>query len=470
MVFSSIIFLFWFLPFVLILYYLAPGKMKNFVMMAMSLLFYTWGEEIMVILVIISTIVDFFCGLIIESGRRKLGITISVMTNLGLLGFFKYFNFAFENFNLVLNFFGVENTFLTHVPYIALPIGISFYSFQTLSYTIDVYKGEVKANRNIIDFAAYVTMFPQLVAGPIVRYADINDQLNNKDISVNNFALGTERFIIGLAKKVLIANTFATIADDVFSQNIQELPTLFAWIGIIAYSFQIYYDFSGYSDMAIGLGKMFGFDFLENFNYPYISKSIREFWRRWHISLSSWFRDYVYIPLGGDRKGKYRTYVNLMIVFFLTGLWHGASWNFIVWGFLHGFFIVGERLGWGKRLQLLPSFVQHCYTLLIVVTGWVFFRAENMGDAFLYLQKMFWFSEGNLALYSYLDFFHANIRTLFFLLIAIIFAMPLYLTIYKFLESQKLVFVRLFFFLVLFAISIVYLGADSYNPFIYFRF
>lgn len=470
MVFSSTIFLFFFLPLVLILYYLTPKKRKNFILLLVSLLFYTWGEEEIVLVVLASTFIDFSCGLLIEKGKKNLGLAISLVTNLSFLFFFKYFNFAFDNFAYITSKLGLGSSTVSDLPNIALPIGISFYTFQTLSYTIDVYRGNVKANRNFVDFAAYVTMFPQLVAGPIVRYADINKQLRNKSISFDNFSFGIQRFIIGLAKKVLIANTFAEIADSVFSQNINSLSTEYAWVGILAYSFQIYFDFSGYSDMAIGLGRMFGFTFLENFNYPYISKSIKEFWRRWHISLSSWFRDYIYISLGGNRLSNLRTYLNLFIVFFVTGLWHGSSWNFVIWGLFHGIFIVIERLGFDKVLKKLWIPFQHLYTLLVVVIGWVFFRADDIYQAKAIFKKMFIYSSGDEYLVSYLNYFHLNLHTLFFLFTAIIFSMPVFDSFYKKIVDFKLFWVYSIILIALMVGSIFYIGAESYNPFIYFRF
>ncbi|MEZ5021696.1 MAG: MBOAT family O-acyltransferase [Chitinophagales bacterium] len=433
-------------------------------------MFYTWGEEEIVLVVLASTFIDFSCGLLIEKGKKNLGLAISLVTNLSFLFFFKYFNFAFDNFAYITSKLGLGSSTVSDLPNIALPIGISFYTFQTLSYTIDVYRGNVKANRNFVDFAAYVTMFPQLVAGPIVRYADINKQLRNKSISFDNFSFGIQRFIIGLAKKVLIANTFAEIADSVFSQNINSLSTEYAWVGILAYSFQIYFDFSGYSDMAIGLGRMFGFTFLENFNYPYISKSIKEFWRRWHISLSSWFRDYIYISLGGNRLSNLRTYLNLFIVFFVTGLWHGSSWNFVIWGLFHGIFIVIERLGFDKVLKKLWIPFQHLYTLLVVVIGWVFFRADDIYQAKAILKKMFIYSSGDEYLVSYLNYFHLNLHTLFFLFTAIIFSMPVFDSFYKKIVDFKLFWVYSIILIVLVVGSMFYIGAESYNPFIYFRF
>jgi alginate O-acetyltransferase complex protein AlgI len=470
MVFSSPIFLFLFLPLVLGIYYLSPDKIKNAFLFVASLIFYSWGEDKIVLLMLASTLIDYLCGLLIAYGKRRAGLVISIVTNLSLLGFFKYFNFGFKNFQALLIYLGFENPWLHNLPKIALPIGISFYTFQTLSYTIDVYRGDVKANKNFVQFATYVTMFPQLIAGPIVRYADISKQLIKKNISFSNFSEGVERFIIGLAKKVLIANTFASIADVVFSQDLASLSTLYAWIGIIAYSFQIYFDFAGYSDMAIGLGKMLGFDYLENFNYPYISTSIREFWQRWHISLSTWFRDYLYIPLGGNRVSAARTYVNLFIVFLVTGLWHGASWNFILWGVFHGTFIVIEKVGFDESLKKLWKPIQHIYALLVVIVGWVFFRADNLQVAFFYLQKMFSFSYGDPSLSNYLNFFHLNFRTLFFTCTAVAFSTPFFRVVSSYLEFIKFKQVRPLYFIFLFALSLIYLGADIYNPFIYFRF
>ncbi|BDS14844.1 MBOAT family O-acyltransferase [Aureispira anguillae] len=470
MIFSSAIFLFSFLPIALGLYYLAPHKLKNLVLLIVSLIFYTWGEDKIVVVMLLSAMVDFSCGLLIERGNRKTGLAISIATNLSFLLFFKYFNFAFDNFNYVIETLGFTNATIQNLPQIALPIGISFYTFQTLSYTIDVYRGTVKANKNFINFATYVTMFPQLVAGPIVRYADINEQLEAKQLSIDDFSIGVERFIVGLAKKVLLANTFAAIADSIFALNTADVSTPFAWLGIIAYAFQIYFDFSGYSDMAIGLGRMFGFRFLENFNYPYISTSIKEFWRRWHISLSSWFRDYLYISLGGSRVGKIKLYRNLFIVFFVTGLWHGASWSFVIWGLFHGLFIVIERIGFDQVLSKLWKPLQHLYTLVVVLVGWVFFRAETLPDAMRYLQQMFVPSLGEAATNSYLSFLYLNSYTFIVSLLAIVFSFPVYHYFDKKTQEPAGAMIRIVMLFALFVLSIIHLGADSYNPFIYFRF
>ncbi len=479
MLFSSAIFVFLFLPVFLGVYFLLPAKAKNLFLLLASLLFYSWGEQQIVIILIASTVADYLYALVIEKGYRKAGLILSLFTNLGFLAFFKYFNFAFENYKLLLDWSGLSNAGLEGVPHIALPIGISFYTFQTLSYTIDVYRGQVKASHHFIDYAAYVTMFPQLVAGPIVRYADIADQLGNKDLSVENFSLGLQRFIIGLAKKMLIANSFAEIADQVYAFPSEQVSSLWAWTGIIAYSFQIYYDFAAYSDMAIGMGRMTGFRFLENFNYPYISRSVREFWQRWHMSLSYWFRDYLYISLGGNRLGKGRTYLNLFIVFFATGLWHGASWNFVIWGLFHGFFIILERLGLDKLLKKSPRFVPHFYTLGVWIISMVFFRSPDIQSSWQYLGRMFAFSGNDFAVSSYMNNFYFDTETIILLVVAIAFSMP----VYRIIEGKlngicnqgrlQVVLVsgcRILFYAALFIISASFFAAGSYNPFIYFRF
>ncbi len=481
MLFSSVIFIFLFLPTVLLIYYAVPKKFKNLILFIFSVIFYTWGEWLIVLVMLASTVIDYTCGILIEKGRRKLGIVLSITANLSFLGFFKYMNFTFENFRAVLDFFGLHSQALENVPYIALPIGISFYTFQTMSYTIDVYRGKVKANRNFIEFATFVTMFPQLVAGPIVRYIDISKQLRERVISLSKFGIGVERFIIGLAKKVIIANTFAEIADNIFALNSSDISPEVAWLGVISYTFQIYFDFSGYSDMAIGLGKMFGFDILENFNYPYISRSIKEFWRRWHISLSTWFRDYLYIPLGGSRVSPHRTYINLCIVFFITGLWHGASWNFVIWGLYHGLFLIIERVGFGKVLEKTWRPLSHFYTLLVVIIGWVFFRADDLSHSVSYLKAMFSFNV-NESIYTIHEYL--NIEVYATGLIAIIISMPIYHLIqakYRthITESNLNVsniaasIMNLSYTIILFGLfyfSVMYLSAGTYNPFIYFRF
>ncbi len=475
MLFNSPIFLFLFLPFTLLIYYLLPKKFRNGFLLLVSLIFYTWGEKELVILIISSTLIDFFSGLIINKGRKKIGLLISIVFNLSILFYFKYSNFVFTNFIEVLNFFNVSMVSATKFANVALPLGISFYTFQTMSYTIDVYRGKVKANKNFINFATYVTLFPQLIAGPIIKYKDIEKDLVDRKTSVNLFSEGVERFIIGLGKKMIIANNCALLADGIFSLPPNELSSLAAWLGVIAYSFQIYFDFSGYSDMAIGLGKMFGFNFLENFNYPYISKSIREFWQRWHISLTNWFREYLYFSLGGNRKGKIRTYLNLLIVFFITGLWHGASWTFIFWGLFHGFFIVIERIGFAKVLQKLPAFLSRLYLILIVMFSWVIFRSDTLTDAFMYVKAMFNFNKA-----SNQDFlwFYLSKEVIFVLIIAFVLSTPIFKNMNNFIYSlnvnslkhKYLVSLKIISLILIFILCFVYIATDSYNPFIYFRF
>jgi len=472
MLFNSAVFLFLFLPILLLLYYVIPKKLRNGLLFLASLFFYTWGEQELVIIMLLSTIIDFTAGILIEQGKKKLGLILSLTFNLGILAVFKYLDFFFENYNALLGGLGIDSGYLLELPGIALPIGISFYTFQTMSYTIDVYYGKVKASRNFIDFGAYVTMFPQLIAGPIVRYADISKQLKSRKTSTDKFAEGVERFIIGLAKKMIFANTFGYIADGIFMHNPADLTTGAAWMGIIAYALQIYFDFSAYSDMAIGLGKMFGFDILENFNYPYISRSIKEFWRRWHISLSTWFRDYLYIPLGGNRKGTRRTYVNLFIVFFITGMWHGSSWNFILWGLFHGLFLVIERVGFDKILEKIWRPVQHLYALLIALIGWVFFRAEDLPQALDYLMSMVGINKGLLNADVYLD-----TEIILTFILGCILATPVYRKIREGIEAYSttrfgtaaLLIYYLFLGLLLF-VSIAIISSDTYSPFIYFRF
>ncbi len=470
MVFSSAYFLLLFLPAVLLLYFVVPKKFRNLVLLIASLYFYTYGEKFLVLVMILSTLVDYKCGHLIEAGKRKLGLRVSILFNLLTLGTFKYFNFAKDNLASLVERFGYDAESLSGIAEIALPIGISFYVFQTMSYTIDVYRGNVKASRNLLEFATYVTMFPQLVAGPIIRYIDVQKEIVNREVTLQGFAKGLERFTLGLAKKMIIANTFAALADTVFNQTGGDFSTMYAWVGILAYTFQIYFDFSGYSDMAIGLGKMFGFNFLENFNYPYISKSITEFWRRWHISLSSWFRDYLYIPLGGNRKGKKRLYFNLFVVFTVTGLWHGASWNFILWGLFHGVFIVIEKFGFDKILKKAGQLFSHIYTLFIVVIGWVLFRAEDIQSTVNYLKRMFIYNSGNETTNDYIAYFHFNKELVFVGVLAVIFSLPTYPYLEKKLTNKNLLPLRYVFILVTLFVCITYIAAGSYNPFIYFRF
>ncbi len=394
MVFSSIVFLYLFLPLTLALYFFAGERGRNALLLAASLLFYAWGEMGYVLLMLGSIVANWLFGLLIDKARQKgasgKGALIGgVIANLLPLAFFKYGNFLVDNLNSVLAPTGAAPIELAPVH---LPIGISFFTFQAISYIVDVYRREADVQKNPVNLALYISLFPQLIAGPIVRYHDVALQILNRHTSLEDFKYGVLRFVSGLGKKVLIANSMGAVADHVFSLPTSTLPAYLAWLGMIAYTLQIYFDFSGYSDMAIGLGRMFGFHFLENFNYPYISRSIQEFWRRWHISLSSWFRDYLYIPLGGNRKGSARTYFNLVTVFFLCGLWHGASWTFVIWGLYHGFFLVLERSPAGKWLSRLPTVVRHFYALMVVMIGWVFFRAETLDYALGYVGALFHFS------------------------------------------------------------------------------
>lgn len=491
MVFSSIIFLFFFLPFFLVSFHLLKSKAQFIFLLFSSLLFYFWGENFLIWILLLTTVIDYSCALIISDGfkkegpiklepgikhtlRQKFGLAFSIISNLSLLAYFKYANFFVDNAKHSLSLLGIDTPIFDNFTAIILPLGISFYTFQSMSYTIDVYQGKIKANRNFIQFASFVTMFPQLVAGPIVRYRDIEDQMINHNTTLDDFVYGIKRFIIGLAKKVIIANTMASVADKVFALPYSELSTGVAWLGVIAYSLQIYFDFSGYSCMAIGLGKMIGFTFPENFNYPYMSRSIQEFWRRWHISLSTWFRDYLYIPLGGNRKGNILTYRNLIIVFFLCGLWHGASWNFIVWGLFHGFFLVIERTRFKYIIGKIPGILQIIYTLIIVMIGWVFFRTESLHDAIRYIGTLLGFNKSGIQLNAVMGFVTINVAVA--LVLGVLFSMPLYLWIEKRTTSISVKNPLLFnlaylsVLVSLFGICAMALATNTYNPFIYFRF
>ena len=475
MVFSSLLFLFRYLPIVMILYFILPRRFRNALLFVASLIFYAWGEPVYVTIMLFSTIVDYTHGLLVErfkeQGRMRaarIAVASSMIINLSLLGFFKYSDFLLTNINAV---FGTEIPLLN----LALPIGISFYTFQTMSYTVDVYRGDAKAQHNIISFGAYVALFPQLIAGPIVQFKTIADQLDNRRESFDDFSAGISRFMTGLGKKVLLANNAGIIWDTVLAYDLENLPVLSAWIGILAYSFQIYFDFSGYSDMAIGLGKMLGFHFLENFNYPYMSKSITEFWRRWHISLGSWFRDYVYIPLGGNRKGPARHIINICIVWFLTGLWHGANWNFILWGVYFGALLIIEKFFLLNLLKKLPAIVSHIYTLFFVVVSWAIFAIEDMSMLGKYLGAMFGAS-GSLADNTSMYLLLTNAVLLVILAVASTPAPKLL--------AEKLLtklggktnsalggtVLKNVAFAAILIVSTAYLVDASYNPFLYFRF
>lgn len=454
MVFSSILFIFYFLPLTLLLYYAGPSRLRNLVLLVMSLAFYSWGEPVYVSIMLFSTIFDYGNGLAIEkclsSGRKRAAravLLLSVAGNLGILGFFKYSNFFIE----IINAAGGTDFPLLEL---SLPIGISFYTFQTMSYTIDVYLGQAGAQKNLVQFGAYVAMFPQLVAGPIVKYKDISGQLADRNVTAERFSYGISRFITGLSKKVLLANNIGMVWEQISGGNLAVLSAAEAWIGAAAFSFQIYFDFSGYSDMTIGLGELFGFHFQENFNHPYRSKSMTEFWRRWHISLGTWFREYVYIPLGGSRKGMKRQLLNLLIVWCLTGLWHGASWNFLVWGLYFGVFLTAEKLFLLRRLEALPGWVSHAYCLIFVAVSWVIFAFDSMADVCTYVKSMFGLGSGGwigeAALY------YGETWGVFFVVCALC-----SLGIFKMKRA---------FLPVLFAASICFLAGGTYNPFLYFRF
>lgn len=468
MVFSSIVFLFTFLPITLILYYISPRKMKNIVLLLISLIFYAWGEPVYVFLMMFTTVFDYLIGLLINKYRRnriksKRIFIFAVLVNLGILGFFKYYGFVIENIN---------NVFSLNIGYnqLPLPIGISFYTFQTLSYVIDVYLDKVKVQKSLISFGLYVTMFPQLVAGPIVRYTDIDYQLKHRTHSMNKFGEGVDRFIQGLSKKVLLANNIGMIFTSIQQYDASEISVLTAWLAIAAYTLQLYFDFSGYSDMAIGLGKMLGFDFIENFNYPYISKSVTEFWRRWHISLGSWFREYVYIPLGGNRCSTIFQLRNLCIVWFLTGLWHGADWNFILWGLYYGLILIIEKFLLKDILERMPSLIQHIYTMVLVMIGWTFFGIESIQKSLEYIKVMFFLNGNKIIDSTFIYYLHTN---LILLIILILCSTPIVNKVFKkIIQNGRMEGVTLAVtvqFVLLF-LSIAYLVNETYNPFLYFRF
>ncbi len=464
MLFSGITFLYYFFPAVLILYFAVPKKRKNAVLMLTSLVFYAWGEPKYVFLMLVSILCGYACGLLIEKwkGRTgaKLTLAVSCIISLGMLAYFKYADFFIENFNAVTGF---------SVPLLrlALPIGISFYTFQILSYTIDVYRGTVPAQRNLTDLAAYVVLFPQLIAGPIVRYSDVALQLEARTHSVDKAAEGVRRFICGLSKKIFIANILGELASLFLASD--EKSVLYCWMYAAAYSLQIYFDFSGYSDMAVGLGKILGFDFMENFNYPYISASITEFWRRWHISLGSWFRDYVYIPLGGNRVSRIKWFRNILIVWMLTGFWHGAAWNFIVWGLYFAFFLILEKRFLHRFLSEHRIF-GHCYVVLAVMISFVIFGAPDFGEAFAILKGMSGFA--GLPLISAEALHYLRSYAMIFLL-AIIGATPLPKKLWALAEQKVqpvMAVVQPCAVVLLLVLATAYLVDGSFNPFLYFRF
>lgn len=476
MVFSSLLFLFIFLPIVLLLYFAVPKrftKWRNFVLFVMSLIFYAWGEPIYILIMIFSTVVDYTHGMMVhhfkEKGqikKAKLAVLSSMIINLGLLCFFKYGDFILENINSI---------FGTAIPLmeLALPIGISFYTFQTMSYTIDVYRGDAKMQKNIISFGTYVTLFPQLIAGPIVQYKTIAEQLNERKENTADFSYGISRFMMGLGKKVLLANNIGYLWSQISGMDIEAIPVLTAWLGILAFTFQIYFDFSGYSDMAIGLGYMFGFKFLENFDHPYMSKSITEFWRRWHISLGTWFKEYVYIPLGGNRKGYLKQIRNICVVWLLTGIWHGASWNFLVWGAYFGFFLILEKLFLLKWLKKAPAFISHFYTMFLVIISWAIFAFDDMTSGYIYIKSMFGLN-GNIFMNGESVYLLYTNLILFAILIFASTDWGLKLSKWVMDKLKDRAFlaeaIRNVVFAGIFLLSTAYLVDASFNPFLYFRF
>lgn len=477
MLFTSITFLYCFLPILLLVYFVAAKKYRNYILLVFSLFFYAWGEPKFVFLMIFSIIINYFIGLKIDkkksedtlssSNKAKIYLTIGILFNLCVLGYFKYINFIFDNINRLFN------TTITYKQ-VALPIGISFFTFQAMSYIIDVYRRDGKVQKKLSGLMLYIALFPQLIAGPIVRYSTVDDQIRERQESTSKFAEGINRFILGLGKKILLANNMAVIADRAFNAvgAGTEISTGFAWAGILCYTLQIYFDFSGYSDMAIGLGKMFGFEFLENFNYPYISKSVGEFWRRWHISLGSWFRDYVYIPLGGNRRSTGRNILNLCVVWFLTGLWHGANWTFILWGCYFGAFIIFERYILKNKMDNINGYVRMAITFFIAVLGWVLFRAENLQIAIEYYKRLFSFNTSTLW-DSNMNFFVYEYGLLFF--ISLLAATPLFKNmvdkVFVNKEESSIYFtLEMLFLMFIMYIATAHLITSDFNPFIYFNF
>ena len=463
MLFTSISFLYYFLPTIIILYFITPKKYRNYILLIFSIIFYMYGEPKYVILMLVEILVAYFGALLIDKYKSKEIFLITIIIHIGLLCVFKYTDLFIGTINSI---FKTNISFLN----IALPIGISFYTFQILSYVIDVYRGKVKVQKNILKLATYVSLFPQLIAGPIVRYETIYDELDNRDETIEKFSLGVRRFIIGLAKKVLIANMLGELCTK-FSL-VDERSVLFYWIFAISYMLQVYFDFSAYSDMAIGLGKMFGFTFLENFNYPFISKSITEFWRRWHISLSSWFKDYVYIPLGGSRKGTLKLVRNILIVWFLTGIWHGAAYNFILWGLFIGVFLVIEKLWLSKYISKLPKFLRNIYVLFIIMISFIMFNAGSINEAFFNIKGLFGLNK-EVFINNYTIYYLKSY--LIVLIIAIFGATPLFKNIIEKLKKSKCLnkiinVLEPIFLVILLLLVTAYLIDSSYNPFLYFRF
>lgn len=466
MVFSSTIFLCVYLPLVLLGYYICPKKGRNLFLLIVSLVFYAWGEPKYVFLMIFSILVNYIFGRLMDKHREnkkrlKLMLVLSVVIDIGLLSVFKYTDFIITNVNAI---FGANFDLLN----IALPIGISFYTFQAMSYTIDVYRNDVRVQKNLIDFGMYITMFPQLIAGPIVRYADVQDQLADRSVTTADFSEGIMRFVVGLGKKVLLANQMGAVWSDIYALG-GDVSALMAWTGAIAYTFQIYFDFSGYSDMAIGLGRMFGFKFPENFRYPYQSVSITDFWRRWHITLSTWFKEYLYIPLGGNRRGLARQALNLLIVWSLTGFWHGAGWNFVMWGLYYFVILFIEKLFLLKALDKLPKLFRHVYALLLIVIGWVIFASDDVGVLLPYLGSMFG-ANGAVGGMDVYTLFTKAVLLIICCVASTELPKRLFLSATGAMNEKAAFTIKSVMTIALLALSMILLIGDSYNPFLYFRF
>ena len=464
MVFSSLVFLFVYLPVVLAVYYLIPCRWRNPWLFAVNLVFYGWGEPVYILLMLFSITINYISGILIcrnrdDDRKSRLILTVNTVVNLSLLVLFKYADLLIGTVN---SLFGCSLKALN----LALPIGISFYTFQTMSYPIDVYRGDTSVQKNYVNFGTFVALFPQLIAGPIVRYKDIESQLTDRPVNTAQFADGVERFCLGLAKKVLIANNIGSLWDVHAAAAPGELTVVGAWLGAIAFSLQIYYDFSGYSDMAIGLGRMLGFEFLENFNYPYISKSVTEFWRRWHISLGTWFRDYVYIPLGGNRKGKARQFFNLLVVWALTGFWHGANWTFLCWGLYYAIFLMIEKAFLLKKLEKVPV-IATVYALLVAICGWVLFDLPTLGAAAGYYKSMFGFAGGGFC--NVHDLFYLRNYALI-LVIGAVACLPIGKNLYEKCNSKLKAWLTPVMIVFVLVVSTAYLVDATYNPFLYFRF
>lgn len=466
MVFSSTIFLCVYLPLVLLGYYICPKKGRNLFLLIVSLVFYAWGEPKYVFLMIFSILVNYIFGRLMDKNRgrqkrMKLLLVLSVVIDLGLLSVFKYTDFIITNVNAI---FGSSFDLLN----IALPIGISFYTFQAMSYTIDVYRNDVRVQKNLIDFGMYITMFPQLIAGPIVRYADVQDQLAERSVTTADFSEGVMRFVVGLGKKVLLANQMGAVWSEIYALG-GDVSALMAWTGAIAYTFQIYFDFSGYSDMAIGLGRMFGFKFPENFRYPYQSVSITDFWRRWHITLSTWFKEYLYIPLGGNRCGLARQALNLLIVWSLTGFWHGAGWNFVMWGLYYFVILFIEKLFLLKALDKLPKLFRHVYALLLIVIGWVIFASDDVSVLLPYLGSMFG-ANGAVGGMDVYTLFTKAVLLIICCIASTELPKKLFLSAAGAMNEKAAFTIKSVMTIALLALSMILLIGDSYNPFLYFRF